>query len=489
MVSEAFGSVDRSVALYARPWSDSAVGLILRLFDVFVVMVVGVIAYVFLVEPSGVADWNQVDRRYFGTVVVGALIASGAWHLCGAYSGEFLFVRRLRVDRVFFGWVAAIGLLLVVAFLLRLSESYSRLWAITWFLATSGLLTFSRVALSLRVREWAKRGYFGKRTVIVGAGRHGQRLIAHLQRHGDRRIRFVGFVDERATRHAVEAGDHDYLGNVDHLITMIRQGLVDQVFVALPWRAEDRIRTIIERIAITTVPIHLGPDFVGFHYPDRSFSQVARLPMLNLFDRPLSGWARFLKEAEDRVLAAFFLIFLAPLMAVIALAIKLDSSGPVFFRQRRHGLNHNLIEVWKFRTMFSDRTDADCQLQTLKDDPRVTRVGGFLRRSSLDELPQLFNVLLGEMSIVGPRPHAIATKAEGKLFEEVVERYAARHRVKPGITGWAQVNGWRGETDTVEKIRKRVEYDLYYIDNWSVWFDVRILIRTAFILWNDKNAY
>jgi len=195
------------------------------------------------------------------------------------------------------------------------------------------------------------------------------------------------------------------------------------------------------------------------------------------------------KLIEDQLIALTALAFLAPLMLLIATAIKLDSPGPVLFRQRRFGFNDRLIEVWKFRTMHSDCTDPNAVLQTRRNDPRVTRLGRFLRKSSLDELPQLFNILKGEMSIVGPRPHAVATKADGRLFQDVVDRYAARHRVKPGITGWAQVNGWRGETDTIDKIQKRVEYDLYYIDNWSVWFDLYIILRTFVAIFRATSAY
>jgi exopolysaccharide biosynthesis polyprenyl glycosylphosphotransferase len=189
------------------------------------------------------------------------------------------------------------------------------------------------------------------------------------------------------------------------------------------------------------------------------------------------------------VTALVALLLVAPLMLIISAAIKLESPGPVLFRQQRIGFNDHLIEVWKFRTMRMECADADAKQQTTRRDPRVTRIGRFLRKSSLDELPQLFNVLRGDMSIVGPRPHARATSAEGKLFQEVVDRYAARHRVKPGITGWAQVNGWRGETDKVNKIRTRVAFDLYYIDNWSVWFDLYIILRTFVAIFDTDDAY
>ena len=196
-----------------------------------------------------------------------------------------------------------------------------------------------------------------------------------------------------------------------------------------------------------------------------------------------------MKTIEDRVLATFMLVALLPLLAIIAVAIKLDSRGPVLFKQRRYGFNDNLIQVVKFRTMHTDMVDADAERLTTKGDDRVTRVGRLLRATSLDELPQLLNVLAGDMSLVGPRPHALAAKAGGKPYEQAVQHYASRHRVKPGITGWAQVNGWRGETDTVEKLRKRVEHDLYYIDNWSIWLDLLIIARTAAVPFGDRNAY
>jgi exopolysaccharide biosynthesis polyprenyl glycosylphosphotransferase len=212
--------------------------------------------------------------------------------------------------------------------------------------------------------------------------------------------------------------------------------------------------------------------------------------MLHVFDRPISGWSWFIKMAEDYLVAIFVLVILSPLLFLIALAIKLDSRGPILFRQHRQGFNNAPIEIWKFRTMRTDSANPEgAVIQATHHDPRVTRVGRFLRRLSLDELPQLVNVLRGEMSIVGPRPHAPGTRARGQLFEEAVERYAARHRVKPGITGWAQINGWRGETDTLEKIQKRVEHDLYYIDNWSIWLDLLIIVQTIAILFRDDRAY
>ena len=257
----------------------------------------------------------------------------------------------------------------------------------------------------------------------------------------------------------------------------------------LPWQEEARIEALVHRLATTPVHIYLAPDLAGYHFVGRGLTQVGLLPMVNILSRPISGWDRVWKGLEDRVLAALFLALLALPMAAIVLAIKLDSTGPVLFRQKRLGFNDMPFELWKFRTMHAHMVDPDCIVQATRDDERVTPVGRFLRRTSLDELPQLFNVLRGEMSIVGPRPHAAATKAQGHLFDEIVDRYAARHRVKPGMTGWAQVNGWRGETDTEEKIRNRVEHDLYYIDNWSIGLDLLIIAKTPAVLFKDDKAY
>jgi exopolysaccharide biosynthesis polyprenyl glycosylphosphotransferase len=213
------------------------------------------------------------------------------------------------------------------------------------------------------------------------------------------------------------------------------------------------------------------------------------VPLIDLIDKPIGDWDVILKWLFDKGVAAAALLALAPLMALLALAIKLDSRGPVLFRQKRYGFNNELIEVLKFRSMYVDQTDANAGKLVTKGDPRVTRVGRVIRKTSLDELPQLINVLKGELSLVGPRPHALQAKAADRLYHEVVDGYFARHRVKPGITGWAQINGWRGETDTSEKIQRRVEHDLYYIDNWSVFLDLYILLKTPFALLRGENAY
>jgi Undecaprenyl-phosphate glucose phosphotransferase len=246
---------------------------------------------------------------------------------------------------------------------------------------------------------------------------------------------------------------------------------------------------IIRELRQLPVNVLLVPDMVAFRHAHNRITEVASLPMFNASDVPLSGWSPFFKRVEDMLLSSIALVLLSPVMLIAAIAIKLDSPGPVLFRQNRYGYNNRMIKVCKFRSMHQHQADATASQQTTRNDARVTRVGRFLRKSSLDELPQLFNVLAGTMSMVGPRPHATATKAAGILFEQAVKEYTSRHRVKPGITGLAQINGYRGETDTVEKIEKRVEFDLEYIENWSVWFDIYILLRTVPAVLFTREVY
>ena len=470
----------------SKPLSPTLIGDLLRLFDVAVVLVMGVVIYVLYLN----AAHFDVTAQYLVSILVAGLIASLLFDRFGVYAGDHALSKRHRIDRMLSAWAVTFAVLLAAAFALKISSFYSRVWATSWFFSTAILLTVGRLVLSRWILRWARKGRFANRTVIVGTGEQARRLAAHLRRRDVLRTRIVGFVDERADDHTPGiTGQEDSLGGINELVDMIRSGLVDQVFIALPWNQARQLEDVVRRLAVTPVAIRLAPDLVGYDYPDRRFTHIAGLPMLLLFDRPISGWSRLIKALEDRALAAFFLIVLSPILLLIALAIKFDSPGPIFFKQPRYGFNNNLIEVWKFRTMHAQMSDSGGAVQAKKDDPRVTRLGRTLRNSSLDELPQLINVLRGDMSIVGPRPHPVELKAGDREFEDIVDQYAARHRVKPGITGWAQVNGWRGETDTEEKIHKRVEHDLYYIDNWSIWFDFLIIARTIAVLFKDEKAY
>ena len=249
---------------------------------------------------------------------------------------------------------------------------------------------------------------------------------------------------------------------------------------SLPITAEGRILQMLKKLWVLPVDIRLSAHSNKLRFRPRSYSYLGNVPVLDVFDRPITDWDVVMKWLFDKIVGGLALICAAPLMLLVAIAIKLDSRGPVFFKQRRHGFNNEVIEVYKFRSLYADMTDHSVQKSVTKDDPRVTRVGRFIRKTSIDELPQLFNVVFkGNLSLVGPRPHAVNQKIENRQFDEAVDGYFARHRVKPGITGWAQINGWRGELTSPDKIKQRVEHDLYYIENWSLLFDFYILAQDA----------
>lgn len=318
------------------------------------------------------------------------------------------------------------------------------------------------------------------RAVIIGMGGPIQELLPRFRSGAMHGLRACGVIENRAAseRHP------NFLGisegpNVGLLEHMIRHDNIDSVVIALPWGEAEQIRTIVERIAMTPVDIFIYPGASHWNQP----------PLLVAGNRPIQGIRARIKRIEDVILASLAIIFISPVLLLIAAGIKLTSRGPVLFRQRRLGYNNRVIEVLKFRSMYTHLADADARQQALRGDKRVTPFGAWLRRTSLDELPQLFNVLKGDMSLVGPRPHALATTAGGLALEEAAPDYAARHRVKPGITGLAQVNGYRGALDSVDKIVHRVNHDLYYIENWSLRLDLKILWQTARLVLSDHNAF
>ena len=421
-------------------------------------------------------------------VALGAvLLQANLFHFAGLYRFETFTRPAFQIGRVAGAWSMVFLLLIALAFLTKTSEQFSRGWTLVWF--ASGLLALCgfRVFLYVRVLRWMAEGRLIRNVVIVGAGEHGQRLLRHLAgaRAGD--LRIVGIFDDRCEgRVPGSLEGHPLCGTVDDLLRFARQNRVDQIAVALPWSAEQRLLSILQKLRALPVDVRLSPDMIGFRLAHASFGRLGAVPVIDVFRKPLSDWRLLAKDVEDRVLGAAIALFILPLLLAVALLVRLDSPGPVLFRQKRYGFNNQEFEVWKFRTMRHEAARDATVPQAKRDDPRITTLGRFLRRSSLDELPQIFNVLRGDMSLVGPRPHAVP---HNEHYGRIIEEYAARHRVRPGITGWAQVNGWRGETDTVEKMQKRVEHDIYYIDNWSVGFDLQILAMTAFAVLRGNNAY
>ena len=466
-----------------RPIALSVIVRIIQAADLLAVVGAAWLAYV--LHPGVMV----AGSRHITAVGAGVFISAVAFNVCRAHDPDHLLTCCRSIGRILVGWLFAIATLLLVAFALKVSGSYSRLWVFSWCVATPVLIFLERQLFLIWIRSVVERHRLAHRTVIVGAGEHGQRVAARMQASADVQVRFVGFIDDHLSGVPGTGCGDQVLGGVDRLLALVQQNRIDRVVIALPWTEEERIRQLVAPLATTPTPVVLAPDLAGLELAKRSFVRVGGLPMLQVLDRPISGLAQVAKELEDRLGAALLLLLTAPLLALIAVAVKLDSPGPVIFKQRRYGLNNELIEIYKFRTMQSRSSDRDFAVQVRASDPRITRVGRFLRAWSLDELPQLVNVLRGEMSLVGPRPHAILTSAAGRLLEEAVTNYSARHRVKPGVTGWAQVNGWRGPTDTLEKIIKRVEHDLYYIENWSIWFDLQILLRTVAAVLSRVNSY
>ena len=467
-----------------KPLDPHLVRDIVRAADVAIVLLSGLVAYALI-------EWDRrgYDWRYLNAICITGMAAGVVFHFQRIYRNEAVFARIPKLSPILGGWLAVIGLVLTIAFGLKVSDYFSRLWAAAWILTGTFMLIGSRVALGFVVDRLTRSGMLAQRVAIYGTGQVARRLAAHLRARSELPIQIVGFIDDGSGDAPAAVEGFPVIGTSDDLVRLARDEHVEQVLVALPGSDEARIRTIVDRLSVLPISVKLVPDLVAFDFLSHKTSTLSGVALLHIFDRPISGWSQFLKAAEDRIGAALMLLLVAPIMVMIALAIKLDSPGPVFFKQPRVGFNSRLFNVLKFRTMHHAMRDEHCAIQTTRGDPRVTRVGRFLRRTSLDELPQLINILRGEMSIVGPRPHALSTKAEGQLFEEVVDKYAARHRVKPGLTGWAQVKGWRGETDTIEKIRKRVEHDLYYIENWSIMFDVVIIVRTVLLVFRDQKAY
>lgn len=417
-----------------------------------------------------------------------AAIALLVFQVLGIYSNSF-FTNNYRFKKTVLSWSAAFLALVILMQGVGQAQGLETMHYVIWFVVTLIALVGLRL-LTLRVFRWLMRaGAYLHRSVIWGCTLSGCELARYLRQKQDIRSGLLGFVDDRIGRLDPVVEGIPVLGDTKELVSLIQGRKVDQVLVALPWAAAHRMEQIMAVLRSYSVEVLLVPDMSAFRYAGNRISEVGGMPMFNVSDFPLRGWSPVLKRAEDLVIGSIMLVALMPLLLLIALLVKLDSKGPVLFKQKRYGYNNVLIKVYKFRTMYHAERDMDASQQTVKGDARVTRIGRWLRRSSLDELPQLLNVLSGRMSLVGPRPHATATKAAGVLFENAVQNYAARHRVKPGITGWAQVNGYRGETDTLQKIEKRVEYDLEYIENWSILFDLYILLRTIPSVLFSKEAY
>jgi len=456
---------------------------VLPVLDACIVFTAGLLGYYLFSGyfPVDFADPHTIN------VLLGAFISPFIFARHELYSVAILRSRLKALRAAVYGSSTLFLLLVLIGFALRALDTTSRSWSLAWL----GLLFFGVAATRLLLcqvhRVMTRHSVLSEAIAIVGAGPLTDRLIAHLESSTEFPVEIVGIYDDRRGRAPPQCTQAT--GSVNDLIELGKRGQIDSIVITLPWSAEQRLHGVIRRLKALSIDVRLCPESIAFTLAHKQISLLGDLPTLSMVKRPLRRWDIVTKRAEDIALASIGLLVFAPLLAFIAVAIKLDSPGPVLFRQRRHGFNNTEIEVLKFRTMRTDKGDATGAAQTKRSDPRITRIGHFLRRSSLDELPQLLNVLRGDMALIGPRPHPVGMRTQEMLCHEIVEDYAHRHRMKPGISGWAQVKGYRGATDLPEQLQRRVEHDLFYIENWSLALDLKIIGMTVVNVLASKNAF
>jgi Undecaprenyl-phosphate glucose phosphotransferase len=466
-----------------RRVSGAVVAGVAQVVEATLLAALGYGIYEFYVELGQHAFYIPVIMA--SCLLANVLFNAGRTHRISAYRTVFS-----QTSRVLIGWTVVMTVLTVGIFFFKAADLFSRVWLASWYVSGAVLLVAYRLGLRALVMRWTAQGRLRRRTVIVGGGKDAESLIEQIRSGASNDIALLGLFDDRIdARSPDNVAGYPKLGKVADLIEFARRTPVDLVIVSMPLSAEKRVLHMLTQLWVLPVDIRLSAHMSTLKFTDKAYSYVGDIAVFDMADRPISDWNLVFKWVFDKLVAITALILLSPIMVATAIAIKLESRGPIFFMQSRHGFNNELIKIYKFRSMRTDMADQSAAKLVTKGDPRVTKVGRFIRKTSIDELPQLFNVLKGELSIVGPRPHALQAKAANQLYYEAVEGYFARHRVKPGMTGWAQINGWRGETDTIDKIMQRVNHDLYYIENWSILFDAYILVMTPLRLFNSENAY
>ncbi|WP_051229010.1 undecaprenyl-phosphate glucose phosphotransferase [Pleomorphomonas oryzae] len=451
-------------------------------FEWFCLSVVGVaLLPLFSVSLAGLTTTIPVGAAFLTLIVAQVL---------GANDLSLLRHHPRRFAKLLVAWSSVFGFVSVLLVIGDGVPDIARLWFPVWYVAGVMTLGLSSAITALATRRLTRAGRLQKRAVILGGGAMAEALITALEETGGNELAILGIFDDRNDDRSPESkSGFPKLGNTSDLVDFARLAAVDLVIVALPPTAEVRILQLLKKLWVLPVDIRLSAHSSKLRLRPRSYSYIGRVPFLDLFDRPITGWSQVSKRVFDVAIASLAIVALSPLMLGAAIAVRTTSKGPILFRQPRYGFNNEVISVMKFRSMYADQADIKAEKVVTRGDPRVTPVGRFIRKTSIDELPQLFNVLKGDLSLVGPRPHAVNAHTAHKLWEEVVDGYFARHKVKPGVTGWAQINGWRGEVDTPDKIQARVEHDLYYIENWSVLFDLYILMLTPVRIINQENAY
>lgn len=457
--------------------NSNTFGSVYRLIDIFVIHISIYVATVIYQMPY--------TREYFILALLGAL---GFAFIAESFS----LYRSWRVGGfkeltfyTFVSWSLAGVLILIGLFFAKLSEDYSRMTLGIWYLVGFVGLIGWRAVFKKFLHSMRKRGHNTRSIALFGLSEKGIRLAQEAQNNPEIGYKLSAVYDDRRIDR-LDTNYHELIkGKIEDGVEAARNNEFDVIYIALPIQAQHRIQGMLEAFGDTTATVHVVPDLFMYCLMHGQMSHLGDVQTISVYDNPMSGGIAFIKRLEDIILSLVALVILAIPLCIIALAIKLTSRGPVIFKQDRYGLNGRKIKVWKFRSMKVMENSA-VVTQASKNDPRITKLGAILRKTSLDELPQFINVLKGDMSVVGPRPHAVA---HNETYRKLVSFYMLRHKVKPGITGWAQVNGWRGETDTTDKMAKRIEFDLEYIRNWSLWLDFKILIFTVMHSFRDKNAY
>ncbi|MGF1908733.1 undecaprenyl-phosphate glucose phosphotransferase [Vibrio kasasachensis] len=441
-----------------------------------------IIATIVITSYLYVGSWNIYYILVTSIAVVSFSVLA---ELLGVYNPSFASSLRQTLAPILLSWLCAIGFVLVIGFGFKITDLFSRVTLTIWFVATPVTLIFFRL-LTMKIRSSARAESYTQKTIIIGATPAGVALAKEIESKHEHGMRLVGIFDDRSEeRLSEEQSAIQISGSINDALAMAKERNFRHVYVALPMEASNRIKQVINYFSDSTARVYIVPDFFTYDLIQSRWRNVGNIPTLSIHDTPFYGMSTFIKRLEDIVVSTLILLLISPVLFAVAIGVKMSSSGPVIFKQDRYGIDGKKIKVWKFRSMRS-MDNGDVVKQATKGDPRVTPFGAFIRRTSLDELPQFINVLQGRMSIVGPRPHAVSHNEE---YRQIVNKYMLRHKVKPGITGWAQINGYRGETDTVDKMEKRVEYDLNYIRQWSLFFDLKIIFLTIFKGFIGNSAY
>jgi len=395
-----------------------------------------------------------------------------------------------QTREIVFAWLVFISILLFLGYATKSSEEFSRRVILTWIIATPFIMLFAYAMAKTVLSKIIKSERFARSVVVVGVNDLSQSLVNEISSDPQLNMNFRGYFDDRNSERLGEIGHGEIVGRFDELSQYINKYKIELIYFALPMVQEKRILNLLDDVRDTTASIYFVPDLFVFDLIQARVDDVNGIPVLAVCESPFSGVTGLLKRFSDIVFASILIVLVSPVMLMVALSIKISMPGPVLFKQKRYGLDGEEIKVYKFRTMIVNNDLVDGKeekvVQATRNDSRITELGAFLRKTSLDELPQFFNVLQGRMSVVGPRPHAVAHNEE---YRKLIKGYMTRHKVKPGITGWAQVNGFRGETDTIDKMESRVRYDLDYLRHWSLGLDSMIIMRTVLMMFRDKNAY